>query len=477
MGVIYQVISAMIICSTVLNVGVTFMWPAFTILLFSSERTPLHRPMTVTEISLLGSLSSMGSVLSTMTAGFLLDKLGRKKCCLASALCVVIFWSVLVVSRRVEAVLLAVFISGLSNSVILISSVYISEFSQDSIRGSLCAAILTFNSIGFVVSYLLGGFLEYKMMLYIGLSISVFCMSLLFFLKDSPSYLMMRGREKESMQALAFYRNLKIDDQQVIDEINILRRNIKPTVDNEVQAIQTELTPEMEKLNTDVKPVEKLSTWQFLKKSKSTRRALFINLVMLTAGIYQGQIIILVYIEQLFLVAVPSISPSLSSVFLAIARVGAGFLAGYLSDISGRRPLMIHGSLVAAINAALLGTQMQFNWGPSWIAAMSIFLFSIAFTIGAGTMPLVLASEMFLPEVKSILSMVCCEWIWICNFSILFIFNPVLKAIGWGPVFYIFASLCLLTAIFCFFFLPETKGLTAEEIQPLVLKKANRTKL
>lgn len=95
-----------------------------------------------------------------------------------------------------EAILLAVFISGLSNSGIMISSVYISEFSQDSIRGSLCAAILTFNSIGFVVSYLLGGFLEYKMMVYIGLSMSMLSMNLLFFLKDSPCFLLMKGREK-----------------------------------------------------------------------------------------------------------------------------------------------------------------------------------------------------------------------------------------------------------------------------------------
>lgn len=79
-----------LVCCVVLNIGVTFMWPAFTILLFSSERTPLHRPMTDTEISLLGSLSSIGSITSTMAAGFLLDKLGRKKCCIGSAVCGVV---------------------------------------------------------------------------------------------------------------------------------------------------------------------------------------------------------------------------------------------------------------------------------------------------------------------------------------------------------------------------------------------------
>lgn len=44
---------------------------------------------------------------------------------------------------------------------------------------------------------------------------------------------------QESLQALAFYRNLKVDDKRVVDEMNILKRNINPSVDNEVQSMQT----------------------------------------------------------------------------------------------------------------------------------------------------------------------------------------------------------------------------------------------
>lgn len=73
-----------------INMGLIFTWPASTIRLFASENTTLNRPMTETEISLLGSLSSIGALISTMSAGFLLDKLGRKKCALVTAVSLVV---------------------------------------------------------------------------------------------------------------------------------------------------------------------------------------------------------------------------------------------------------------------------------------------------------------------------------------------------------------------------------------------------
>lgn len=61
--------------------------------------------------------------------------------------------------------------------------------------------------------------------------------------------------------------------------------------------------------------------------------------------------------------------------------------------------------------------------------------------------------------------MLVIEWAWLCNSIILFIFNPLLKAIGLGPVFYIFAGVCMITGVYAAIMQPETKGLAADEIQ------------
>ncbi|XP_026728052.1 sugar transporter ERD6-like 5 isoform X2 [Trichoplusia ni] len=446
------------------NMGIVFTWPAFTINLFQSQNTTLNRPMTDLEISFFSGMSSIGALVATPTAGFLLDKLGRKNCSIFNSTGLALVWVILTFSRQVEWVLVAVLLSGISSSIFLVASVYISEICQDSIRGTMTATNMVAYGLGMLVSYLLGGTLDYASTIYVGLGVSVAGVLALLLLKESPIHLMSKGFEKEAMQSIAYYRRLDIDSKEILDEISNMKRALNPDLDGDT-------SPEEEKLKPDVKPAEKLSFWQFVRKSRSSRRAFVINLVVMLAAIFQGLIVIQMYAEPLFMEALPSASPSFCSVMLAVAMAVAGIVAAFLTDIAGRRPLMIYASLGTGISCMVLGTQLQFHWGPTWITAVFMYVYPVMYTCGAGTVPFVLIAELFLPEVKSIFSMVLIESIWVCNFVILFIFNPLLKTVGWGPVFYIFATLSFLSALYSFIFLPETKGLTVEAIQGLFAKK------
>ncbi|XP_063375048.1 facilitated trehalose transporter Tret1-2 homolog, partial [Cydia amplana] len=100
--------------------------------------------------------------------------------------------------------------------------------------------------------------------------------------------------------------------------------------------------------------------------------------------------------------------------------------------------------------------------------------FCVTYSLGPGTIPFVLSAEVFLPEVKGILSMLVIEWTWLCSFIILFIFSPLVAAIGLHQIFYLFAAVCFATSVFRYFFLPETKGLPVDIIQTLFDRKRNR---
>lgn len=80
----------------------------------------------------------------------------------------------------------------------------------------------------------------------------------------------------------------------------------------------------------------------------------------------------------------------------------------------------------------------------------------------------------FFRQVKSFMSMLVIEWVWLCNSIILFIFNPLLKAIGLGPIFYLFAGVGVLTGVYSIIFVPETKGLSIDAIQKKLTKKKKR---
>ncbi|CAK1591359.1 unnamed protein product [Parnassius mnemosyne] len=463
MTILYQAISTAIVSYVCLTLGIMYTWPSSTLLLFSSENTTLNRPMTETEVSLFGSLSFISAMISTPCSGYLLDKLGRKYSCMLFSLLQVLSWVIVTVCYKVEAIIAAVVLSGLTGCMLLVVPIYISEFCQESIRGTMTSAAMVFYGIGMLVSYLMGGYLAYDTMNYSCLSMTVLGVVLLMLMKESPIHLMSKGLEKEAARVIAYYRGVKITSKIVEEEMQMLRRALNPEMDD--------LTPEVEKLQPSLENKPKMSVWKFIKKSRSTRQALMVSIVLYTSAVFQGLMVVQVYAEPLFAEAVPTMSPVICSVVSAAVTIVSGFIAAFLVEWAGRRSLMIYASIASGVCCLILGTQIHLHWGPHWMTALFIYLFVITYTCGAGTVPYVLVAEVFLPEIKSLASMIAVEWNFICSFVVLFIFNPLVTAIGLGPVFYIFMVACFLSAIFCFFFLPETKGLTVDVIQNLFAKK------
>lgn len=90
------------------------------------------------------------------------------------------------------------FIAGLCGGIFLVVPIYICEISHEDIRGALTTGTMLFNTLGMLVSYLLGGFLEYHTMVHVCLSTCVFGTVICYFLKESPVYLMIKGLEDVS---------------------------------------------------------------------------------------------------------------------------------------------------------------------------------------------------------------------------------------------------------------------------------------
>ncbi|CAG4952104.1 unnamed protein product [Parnassius apollo] len=462
MSVINQAGCAIIVCYSCLTMALMYAWPSSTIKLFSSANTTLHRPMSENEIALFGSFSSISAIFTTPFSGILLDRIGRKNSCILFSLPQVVAWLIVSISSRVEAVLSAMFISGFGGCTLLLAPVFVSEFCQESVRGMMTSGSVIAYGLGILLSYLLGGCLEFNTMIYMCLSMSVLAVLLLWPLKESPLFLMKNGLENDAMKAVAFYRRVKETSKEVTQEINTLKRALKADLED--------VFPEEEKLKPESKKQEKVSKWKFLKKSRSTRQALFVALALYSATMFQGLVAIQVYAEPVFEETLPNISSTLSCVLLAVVSVVSSCVAAYLIDIAGRRPLMIYSSIGAGICCVALGTQINLPWGPHWITGVFIYLFAIMYTLGAGTVPYVFVAEVFLPEVKSLVSMLSAEWAWICNFIILYIFIPLVSSVGLAPVFYIFGGVCFATAMFCTYLLPETKGLSVDVIQTLLVK-------
>ncbi|KPJ19750.1 Facilitated trehalose transporter Tret1 [Papilio machaon] len=164
-------------------------------------------------------------------------------------------WVVVSICYNVVAILTAVFISGFSGCMILVVPIYVSEICQESIRGTMTSGVMVFYGLGMLASYLMGGYLSYDGMIYVCLSMSILGFLLLVLLKESPIHLMRKGLEKDAAKVIAYYRGVKVTSKTVEEEIQMIRRAMNPDFDD--------LTPEVEKLQPELKGKPKMSTWKF----------------------------------------------------------------------------------------------------------------------------------------------------------------------------------------------------------------------
>lgn len=65
--------------------------------------------------------------------------------------------------------------------------------------------------------------------------------------------------------------------------------------------------------------------------------------------------------------------------------------------------------------------------------------------------------------------MLIIEWVWFLNFAIIAVFPIMNRLLGIYGSFYVFAFCGLVNAIVSYFIIPETKGLSNEQIQEILL--------
>ena len=61
---------------------------------------------------------------------------------------------------------------------------------------------------------------------------------------------------------------------------------------------------------------------------------------------------------------------------------------------------------------------------------------------------------------------------WTFNFAVSLTFLPLIAAAGRSGTFFIYAGICVLTVLFCWKFVPETKDKTLEEIEGIFKERA-----
>jgi SP family arabinose:H+ symporter-like MFS transporter len=161
----------------------------------------------------------------------------------------------------------------------------------------------------------------------------------------------------------------------------------------------------------------------------------------------------------------------LSSVGLGVANLIFTLLGVFLIDRLGRRQLMYIGSVGYITTLGVTGLSFLYGWTS--IVPVALFLFIGAHAIGQGAIIWVFISEIFPNHIRSSGQSFGTSVHWwlaaIIPAMMPFLMNP--EVLGPAMVFFIFAFFMIFQLLFVAFIMPETKGLTLEELEDRIIGK------
>ncbi|KAG9139338.1 hypothetical protein Leryth_011335 [Lithospermum erythrorhizon] len=136
-------------------------------------------------------------------------------------------------------------------------------------------------------------------------------------------------------------------------------------------------------------------------------------------------------------------------------------------DVFGRRSLLLTTIPVLIVSLVILVFGNTLNLGEiahAIISTVCVVLYFCSFVTGYGPIPNILCAEIFPTRVRGLCIAICALAFWICDVIVTYSLPVMLNSIGLAGVFGIYAVVCMISWVFVYLRVPETKGMPLEVI-------------
>ncbi|KAJ4708426.1 Polyol transporter like [Melia azedarach] len=433
--------------------------------------------ITTFEVEILVGILNVFSLLGSLASGKTSDLIGRRYTIVLSALTFLIGALAMGMAPSFAVLLIGRMIAGIGVGYsLMIAPVYTAEISPTSRRGLLTSfpeVFIVFGIlIGYIFNFALSGLPEninWRLMLGLAAIPALTIAFGVIAMPESPRWLVMQGRYEEAKKVLIKISDSKEEALLRLDEMTLA-------------AISTAES------NPDGSPKQHFNgkgVWRDLicKPSKPVRRMLVaavgINFFMQASG----NDAVIYYTPAVFKSAGIHSKPELFGVNVVMGLAKAFFvvLSALYLDKFGRRPLLLLGSCGMVLSSLLLGFGSKFledsESKPIWALVISIIAvcaFVSFFSIGLGPITWVYSSEIFPLRLRAQGSALAISVNRLVSGVISMTFLSISRKLTFAGTFFLLAGITTIGTIFFYFFLPETKGKTLEEMQALFEDKKTR---
>lgn len=160
----------------------------------------------------------------------------------------------------------------------------------------------------------------------------------------------------------------------------------------------------------------------------------------------------------------------LSSIGIGVTNLLFTILGVFLIDRLGRKTLMYIGSIGYIISLGLVSTAFFLGWGGLAVPIF-LFLFIASHAIGQGAIIWVFISEIFPNNLRASGQSFGTSTHWVLAAIIPSMVPFLFSTIGAGVVFMVFAIMMVFQLLFVIFMMPETKGISLEELSKKLITK------
>ena len=405
-------------------------------------------PMTVTTEGLTVSAVTLGALVAAMGAGVLADRGGRRLANIAAGVVFAVASILCAVATSVPTLIAGRFLVGCGIGLTSVGGpMYIAEASPARIRGTFVSLFQLAITVGILLAYIvctaLAAAHAWRWMLGIGTFPGLLLAIGMTLMPESPRWLVKQGRERDARAVLA-----QIDPHG--------------DADGALARLKTDLAAEGQ------------GTWSELLH-RSLRPALMVGIGLAVFQQVTGINAVIYYAPQIFQSAgLASDAAALSATTgIGTINVLATFIAIWLVDRAGRKPLLIAGVLGMIATLAVLGLAFRDNVASApgsslgVITVVCLAAYIVFFSFSLGPIVWLMISEIYPLQNRAQAVAVSTAANWGANFLVSLTFPIMVHHLGSADTFFIYAALGIVTLLFVLARVPETKGSTLEEISLL----------
>jgi len=390
----------------------------------------------------------IGCIVGALSSGVLSEKYGRKRVLIAAAILFIIGSVFSAIPNTFNEFIIARMIGGIGIGITsTLCPLYNAEIAPAKYRGRLVAlnqlATVTGISLVYFINVWIAGLGDaawdistaWRWMFAVGIIPGLIFLALLFFVPESPRWLIKQGRAAESLPILVKIHGETLAKQEVLD--------IKESFKVENGSIRQLFSPAL-------------------------RLALIVGVGLAVLQQVTGINAVLYYAPEIFKQTGAGTDAALiQTIFVGVINLLFTILAIWLIDKVGRKMLLLIGSSAMLICLIVIGAAFHTGHTSGPLVLIFILIYVAAFALSLGPVVWVVISEIFPNRIRGKATAIASMALWTADYVVSQAFPPMLASAGPALTFWIFGLMSLITVVFTWRKVPETKGKSLEEIESL----------